>query len=60
MSVVVLTSVTKRGESYCVQGRVDGREAGFFAHAKDVEAMSREDFRAFALKSLPSCVETHM
>lgn len=59
--MVRITRVTKRRECYYVEGvvrvRGDWRKASFVAHAPDVEPMTREDFEAFAIRSLPDVIE---
>lgn len=53
-----MTEATKKGSCWIVKGKVQRAgvwlDASFTAHAPDVEAMSRQEFEAFAIRTLPS------
>ena len=57
----IITRAFKRGAAWQVDGKVLGPSgwlnASFVATARDVEHMSRDAFRAFALRKLPECTE---
>lgn len=57
----VIAEAYKKGAAWIVKGyakRTTGWvKASFVGFAPDVEHMTREEFRAFALRKLPECTE---